>query len=132
MEQPSSNRGFKELNCWKEGRNLRMQISELVKTFPSEEKYLLSNQMTRASRSVTANKAEGYGRYTYTDTRRFFIQARGSATELIDHLSVALDEKYINDEFYTSVEKQCETVLKLINGYMAYLDKTKKEQQKTT
>ena len=46
---------FEDLEIWKEARDMRNQISKLVKTFPKEEKYKLSDQMIRASRSVTAN-----------------------------------------------------------------------------
>lgn len=127
MEQQNSYHGFKELNCWKEGRELRKQISKLVKVFPDAEKYLLNSQTTRAARSVTNNMAEGYGRFTYTDTRHFFIQSRGSLTEILDHLSIAVDENYIDEEQATVVELQCEKVFKLINGYIAYLDKAVKK-----
>lgn len=79
-------KGYKDLECYIQGRNLRMQISELVKTLPDKEKFLLANQITRSARSITANIAEGYGRYTFTDTRNFFIIARGSVTETMEHL----------------------------------------------
>ena len=121
-------KGFKELKCWQEARSLRKDISQLVKTFPTSEKFELVNQIIRASRSVTANIAEGYGRYTYTDTRRFFIQARGSVAEIIDHLTVAIDENYIDAAISEKLEAQCETIFKLINGYIAYLDKEKNTQ----
>lgn len=128
MEQGGFYRGFKELKCWQEGRELRKCISNLSKTFPDSEEYLLVSQMNRAARGITANIAEGYGRFTYTDTRHFFIQARGSVTELMDHVTVAVDEQYITEEIASSIEKQCESVFKLINGYIAYLDKSKKER----
>ena len=115
MEQQNSYRGFKELNCWKEGRELRKLVSKLVKIFPDTEKYLLCSQTTRAARSVTNNIAEGYGRYTYTDTRHFFIQSRGSLTEILDQLSIAVDEEYIDEEQANVIEQQCETVFKLIS-----------------
>ncbi|GAA4466170.1 four helix bundle protein [Nemorincola caseinilytica] len=105
-----------------------MTISELVRTFPDAEKYALTSQITRSARSVTANIAEGYGRYTYTDTRRFFIQSRGSAVETLEHLSVAHDEGYITENTLEQIEQQCETVIKTINGYIAYLDKVTKER----
>jgi four helix bundle protein len=127
MEQQNSYRGFKELNCWKEGRELRKEVAKLTKKFPAEEKYLLTTQIKRASRSVTANMAEGYGRFTYVDTRHFFIQSRGSITEIIDHISVALDENYIDEEQSILIERQCEKVFKLINGYISYLDKSVKQ-----
>jgi four helix bundle protein len=118
-------KGFKELECWKKARELRNKISEVAKLFPAEEKFNLISQINRAARSITANIAEGYGRYTYTDTRHFFIQARGSVAETIDHLTTALDEKYLSEAVYQELDLLCGTVFKLINGYIAYLDKSK-------
>ncbi|MEP7376300.1 MAG: four helix bundle protein [Chitinophagaceae bacterium] len=67
-----------------------MFVSELVKKFPSHEKFLLTAQIVDSSRSVTRNMAEGYGRYTFTDTRNFFIIARGSITETMEQLTPLL------------------------------------------
>jgi four helix bundle protein len=118
-------KGFKDLDCWKKGRELRMKIFVLTKQFPVEEKYMLTSQIIRSSRSVTNNIAEGYGRYTYTDTRHYFIQARGSVTETIDHLSIAFHDKHIDAIQLKELETLCETVFKLINGYISYLDRQK-------
>ena len=120
-------RGFKDLECWKIARTLRKDISNLSGTFPSHENFLLKDQIRRASRSITANIAEGYGRYTYLDTRHFFVQARGSVTETIDHLTVALDEGYINESRCDELEQLCELIFKLINGFIGYLDKSRKK-----
>src|SRR4051812_16714587 len=106
MGEQNSYRGFKDLNCWKEGRELRRRISKLTTTFPTDEKYLLKSQIKRASRSVTNNIAEGYGRFTYSDTRHFFVESRGSVTEVIDHLSIAVDEEYITEEVSIEIETQ--------------------------
>jgi len=130
MESQSSYRGFKELNSWKEARELRRQVSEHCKHFPDHEKFQLISQIQRASRSVTANIAEGYGRFTYTDTRRFFIQARGSVAEVLDHITLAQDEGYMNEEVSLALEGKCETVFRLINGYIAYLDKAQQQKVK--
>lgn len=123
-------KGYKDLECYIQGRNLRMQTSELAKTFPNTERFLLVNQMIRSSRSITANIAEGYGRYTFTDTRNFFIIARGSVTETMEHVQTAFDENYINEEQLKQLEEKCELVFKLINGYIAYLDKSKQQNKK--
>ena len=112
-------------------RELRIFISDLIKRFPKEEKYLLNEQIKRSSRSITVNIAEGYGRFTYTDTRNFFIIARGSVMETMEHLTTAFDEKYITDEELKIGEDKCETVCKLINGYITYLDKSKETTKKT-
>jgi four helix bundle protein len=124
-------KGYKELDCYQKARELRMFISELAKKFPLEEKFQLTGQIKRSSRSVTANIAEGYGRFTYTDTRNFFIISRGSVTETMEHLSTAFDETYITHEELVTGEEKCETVFKLINGYIAYLDRSK-DKNKTS
>ena len=68
--------------------------------------------------------AEGYGRYTYSDTRNFFIIARGSVTETMENLTTAFDESYITPDELTAGEQKCELVFKLTNGYISYLDKS--------
>jgi four helix bundle protein len=118
-------KGYKELDCYKKSRELRIYISGLAKKFPAEERYLLKSQIKRSSRSITANIAEGYGRYTYTDTRNFFIIARGSVTETMEHLITAYDEQYITEEELQKGEEMCEISFKLINGYTSYLDRSK-------
>ena len=62
-------KSFKDLEAWKKGRVLRGDISALTKTFPVEEKFKLVDQLIRASRSVTANLAEGYGRFHYQENK---------------------------------------------------------------
>ncbi|MBN9482969.1 MAG: hypothetical protein BGO70_01885 [Bacteroidetes bacterium 43-93] len=126
MTDQTRYKGFKDLQCWQEARILRQQITATAKKFPAEEKYLLQQQMIRAARSVTATIAEGYGRFTYADTRHFFIEARGSVAELLDHLTVAEDDQYLLSEQLTKLEVQCEKVFKLINGYISYLDNQRK------
>lgn len=118
-------KGYKELDCYKQGRELRKSISTLTLKFPKEEKYELVSQIKRSSRSITANIAEGYGRYTFTDTRHFFIIARGSLTETMEHLLTAFDETYITEDELNLENSNCETVFKLINGFIAYLDKSR-------
>jgi four helix bundle protein len=59
---------------------------------PEAEKYNLTNQIIRSSRSVTANIAEGFGRYHFQENIQFCRQARGSLVETLDHLYCCLDE----------------------------------------
>src|SRR5579859_5233313 len=102
-------RSFKDLDAWKKSRQLRNDISSLVKKFPKEEMFRLADQVIRSSRSIGNNIAEGHGRYHYIDSRKFFINARGSASETIDHLIVALDEGYIDNSVFEKFESDCET-----------------------
>jgi four helix bundle protein len=117
-------KGYKELKCHIEARALRKFISTLVKQFPSHEKFLPTAQIIDSSRSITRNMAEGYGRYTYSDTRNFFIIARGSVTETMENLTTAFDEGYITPDELKEGEQKCELVFKLTNGYISYLDRS--------
>jgi four helix bundle protein len=121
-------KGYKDLECYKQARLLRIFISEVSKLFPSHEKFLLISQIIDCSRSITRNIAEGYGRFTYVDTKNFFIIARGSVTETMEQLTTAFDEKYISETILNEGEEKCELVFKLINGYIHYLEKSKQNK----
>ncbi len=119
---------FTELEVWKQSRKIRNWVSDLTKTFPSEEKYRLADQIIRSSRSIGNNLAEGHGRFHYQDNIRFCIMARGSLSETLDHLIIALDEKIIPDEILNSFQTEYETCLKLLNGYIQYLKNKKVDE----
>ena len=121
---------FTELECWKEARMLRKEMSVLVRDFPAEEKYDLVQQIKRSSRSVTANIAEGHGRYHYQENIQFCRQARGSLTETFDHLITAFDEKYIDRDKLNHFQSRFETCLKILNGFINYLQKVKETGKK--
>ncbi|HNS18679.1 MAG TPA: four helix bundle protein [Bacteroidales bacterium] len=59
------NLGYKELNVYKESYSLAMNIFELTKEWPKEEKYSLIDQIRRSSRAVCSNIAEGYRKRQY-------------------------------------------------------------------
>ncbi len=118
---------FEELEVWKSARVLRNEISELVQTFPKTEQYRLTDQMIRSSRSVTANIAEGFGRFHYRENIQFCRQARGSLFETLDHLICAFDSNYIDKPTLTKFRNDILRNLKILNGYIAYLKKALSE-----
>jgi len=118
---------FTDLDVWKKAREIRIYVSELVKSFPKDETFRLTDQIIRSSRSIGNNLAEGHGRYNYQDNIRFCVMARGSLSETLDHMLIALDEKIIADETLKSFHIEHDTCLKLINGYIQYLKKKKSE-----
>lgn len=63
---------FEELEVWKSARVLRNEIKDLVKTFPKQEQYRLTDQLIRSSRSISTNIAEGFGRFHYRENIPFF------------------------------------------------------------
>src|ERR1700761_3485216 len=93
---------FTELETWKQARKIRMIVSNMVKSFPSEEKFRLGDQLIRCSRSIGNNIAEGHGRFHYQDNIRFCIIARGSLSETLDHMIIANDEELITKEIFDS------------------------------
>lgn len=118
---------FRGLEVWKEARLFKNKIFVLAQGFPKEEKYGLISQIVRSSRSITANIAEGHGRFHYQENIQFCRQARGSLTETLDHLICALDSEYLNEGKFKELEVQYSLILRLLNGYIAYLKKRKEE-----
>ena len=102
---------------------LKNEIKELTYSFPPEEKFKLTDQLIRASRSVTASIAEGHGRYTFKDQIHFCIIARGSLSETHNHLIDALNCNYINQERLEYFKLKIEAVERLLNGYISFLEK---------
>jgi four helix bundle protein len=120
---------FEELECWKLGTELRRDFARMIKTFPPEEKYELTSQIRRASRSVTNNIAEGFGRYHYQEFIRFCRISRGSLHELKDHVIVAGDEGYINLEMVADFKTRIQRCVAILNGFIKYLEKAKSKNE---
>jgi four helix bundle protein len=129
-EKHSTIRTFEDLDVWKVCRDLRIQVSAIARTFPKEERYRLRDQLVRASRSVTANLAEGYGRFHYAENVQFARQARASLYEIIDHLTVAQEEKLISDENFASMREGVLRAISVVNGFIRYLSKARTSSSK--
>lgn len=121
-EKQTSIKTFEDLDVWKICRDLRTQIAAIARTFPKEEQYRLRDQLIRASRSVTANLAEGYGRFHYAENIQF---ARGSLYEILDHLTVAQEEKLISDETFALLRESMLRAISVVNGFIRYLSKAR-------
>lgn len=109
---------FTDLQVWRLARELRKLSYSLMCGFPSEKRYVLSSQLRRAAISITANIAEGFGRYSYQENLQFCRQARGSAFEVRDHLTTALDANYITPELYKKADALSQRVIQTLNGYI--------------
>ena len=116
-------KSFEELDCYKVCRELRNQVAEFCEGLPSKEEFRLKSQLLRAARSVTANIAEGFGRHHHQENLQFCRLARGSLTECLDHLNVALDEGFLPKDSYVNFRSQHEIAAKLLNGYIPYLSR---------
>jgi four helix bundle protein len=119
---PEVIRSFEDLECWQAGREVRLFVTRVVlPALPKEEKYRLGDQILRAARSITANIAEGYGRFHYLDNSKFCSNARGSSCEVLDHLITAVDENLIPEALLAIGRAKVEHTIKVLNGYIAYL-----------
>ena len=119
---------FYELDVYKECRKFKKQVSAIVKNnFPKNEKFQLASQILNSSRSVTANIAEGHGRFHYQENIQFSRISRGSLSETLDHLITAFDEEYISKEELEIFKTQYDKCLKLLNGYIKYLQRSKSQ-----
>lgn len=81
-ESPGRIRTYRDLIAWQRGMAIAEQVYRATSAFPSEEKFGLSAQMRRASVSMPSNIAEGFGRATKAEFRRFPELSRGSLFEL--------------------------------------------------
>jgi len=113
---------FTDLLVWQKARELRKEVFSLVKKLPQNEKYNLDFQMRRAACSITANLAEGYGRYHYKENIQFCRQSRGSIYELQDHIITCFDQGYIKEETYNSLQELILEVIRLMDGYIKFLN----------
>ena len=95
---------FKNLKVWVKAHQLTLAIYQSTCTFPREEIYGLTSQMRRASSSIGANIAEGCGRRSDPEMKRFVQIARGSASELEYHLLLARDLQLLAVEEFKDLE----------------------------
>lgn len=107
---------FKSLLAYQKAFALAMEIFQLIKLFPVEERFLLSTQIVRSSRSVCSNISEGYRKRDYVKHYKSKLtdaDSENSETQL--WLDFALACKYVPEDKYEDLHDQCLQVGRLIN-----------------
>jgi four helix bundle protein len=100
---------FKDLTVWQKAYHLSLLSYQFTSTFPSSEQFGLTNQIRRCAVSITANIAEGRGRGSDADFKRFIQISIGSICELECHFMLANDLKFLKDnDFDTMIENLTE------------------------
>lgn len=115
---------YKKLEFWKKSHQITLEVYQLSKHFPVEERYNLTSQIRRSALSVPSNIAEGSG---MKDTKHFIKYlniARGSAFELEYQLLLAKDLQYINESIYKQSVAQVQEIQKMIYGFSARLHRS--------
>lgn len=118
-------RGFEDLDCFKLALDVVVNAHDFARTLPADEKFDMVPQIRRASKSITANIAEGYGRYRYLDSLKFYSNARSSLNEVVAHLINARVLGYGEDKFFESFYSLIRQTEKTLNGFMNYVRQQK-------
>ena len=105
---------FKKLKVWEKAHGLTLEVYVASREFPREEIYGLTSQMRRAAASIGANIAEGCGRGSDAELKRFVQIARASANELEYHLLLARDLKFLGTTEFVGLDRQVQEVEKML------------------
>ncbi len=117
IEQQDRIRSVRDLKVYKLAFELAMRIYEISKDFPAAEKYALTDQVRRSSRSVCSNLAEGWRKRKY---KAVFLNklsdAAQEAAETQTWLEFALACEYISQDLFEDLDKQYEQVFAMLFG----------------
>lgn len=109
-------RPHEKLDVWKLSVNMVVNVYEITKTFPSEERFGLTSQIRRAAVSIPANIAEGAARQHDKEFIQFLSVAQGSASELETELLIAHRLGYLEENVYRQMYEEVNTIARMIVG----------------
>jgi four helix bundle protein len=112
---------FKDLKVWVKAHELTLGIYRRTRSFPKEELYGLTSQLRRASASVGANIAEGCGRRSDGEMKRFLQIARGSASEVEYHLILCKDLELLSIDEFGDLETKVLEVQRMLAAFVQRL-----------
>lgn len=112
---------FYDLEAWKKAKILNIEIYHLTLNDDFKRDFVLVNQIRRASVSIMANIAEGFGRKGNKEFLQFISIAEGSLCELQSHLFISLDAEYLSQEKFKELFALTEEAQRIINGLAEYL-----------
>lgn len=113
---------YRDLDVWNESMNLAAEIYDATRTFPREEMFGMTSQMRRASVSVAANIAEGYGRQQTRPFIQFLRVSQGSLKELETLVLLAVRVELMTTELGDKVMARCQRIGKMLVGLVRKLD----------
>ncbi len=112
---------YRKLAVWERAHQYVLAIYALSARFPSDERYGLTSQIRRAAVSIPANIAEGCGRETSAELKRFLYIAMGSGSEVDYYLLLAHDLKWIDALEYQNLRKELDTIQRMLNAFIQKL-----------
>ena len=115
---------FRDLEAYKESKELVKEVYGLLGKFPKEEQYALCDQLRRSAVSITSNIAEGSGRSSAKEKVHFLEISYASLMEVLSQMDIALDLGYITEEEFSDFEIMCDKVASLISGLRTYFTRS--------
>jgi len=109
-------KSFEDLEVWRKAHELTLLSYRLTRAFPPDERFGLISQLRRASSSVAANIAEGYGRRTTKELLRSLRIANGEAEETRYFSLLSKDLSYMNQQEFDTVNQLCRSVSQLLSA----------------
>ena len=109
---------FRDLKVWEQAHRLTLDVYRATVNFPREELYGLTSQLRRATASIPANIAEGCGRNTSNELRRFLEIAMGSASEVEYHLVLAHDLGFLKPELHSTLNDHTCEIKRMLSAFI--------------
>ncbi len=109
---------YRDLLIWQKSKELTVMIYRQTQSFPKAEEFGLKSQMRRSAVSVPSNIAEGFGRYSAKEFRRFLRIAIGSLYELQTQQIVSFELNYLKKEKYDILVTKCLELEKMMNSFI--------------
>ena len=107
-------RNYRDLIVWQKSMALVTDIYKISKSYPKEELFCLTSQIRRAAISIPSNIAEGYGRNSTGDYKRFLTISVGSLYEFQTQLEVSFNLEYISKEVFDAKFSICIEIDKML------------------
>lgn len=107
---------FENLIAWQKSLDFTLDVHNLTRKFPTEEKYILTSQIKRAADSVNLNVAEGSTGQSDKQFSSFLGYAIRSGIEVVSCLYIARKRDLINEEEFKGMYNKAEEVIKIIQG----------------
>jgi four helix bundle protein len=117
-------KSFTDILAWQKAHQLVLSVYKITLTFPKYEIWGLSDQLRRASVSISSNIAEGFSRRSVLEKKQFYYLSLGSLTEVQNQLLIARDVGYINKESFDGLADKSIEISKLINSLIKYFNDT--------
>lgn len=112
---------FEKLTVWQKSKTLAVEVYRSTRGFPKEEMFGMTSQMRRAAISISSNLAEGTGRRTDPELKRFASIALGSTCELNSLLRISRELEYVSTHDFDRVHSQVTEVSRMLNGFIDHL-----------